>query len=63
MLGCLVAAANESAGLTGYRLSDRGLAANWSHFHRANAVLELLTPEQNISIGSGGYKMRFVDGG
>lgn len=51
----------ESAGATGYRLRDRVIAAAWSDYHRAVAVLAMTTPQQNLSLGASGYKMRFVE--
>lgn len=51
----------EAAGATGYRLKDRGIATSWAEFHKSNALLVMLTPQQNLALGANGYKMRFIE--
>jgi hypothetical protein len=50
----------ESAGATGYKFQGRAIAADWQAFHAANATLEIISAEENLSLGAGGYQMRFV---
>ena len=44
----------------GYRLRDRAIAMDWQEFHRVHAMLELIPAKENMSIGAGGYQMRFL---
>lgn len=51
----------EAAGSTGYRLRDRGIAAEWAEFHRTHAILATISPEENLKAGAGGYRMQFKE--
>ena len=42
----------EANGFCFDRLVDRGQADRWQDYHEANAVLQLLTPEQNMAKGA-----------
>lgn len=49
----------EAAGIIGYRLSDRALAADWATFHRRRAKLEIVSVSANLKAGVGGYRTKF----
>ena len=49
----------EAASATGYRLRERVIAADWMDFHRTQATLEVVTPEENLQAGTSGYLMSF----
>jgi hypothetical protein len=49
----------EAAGVTGYRLRDRTIAADWQDFHRKHAKLVIISAKANLQAGSGGYRMTF----
>ena len=49
----------EAAGATGYRLSDRAIAADWTDFHRTHATLEIVSVEENLRAGASGYRHGF----
>ena len=50
----------EGAGNTGYRLTDRRLAAEWFSFHESRAQLQAVASNVNLQAGAGGYKMKFI---